>query len=229
MATSTNTARRAIKRRELFSNLAGIGASPASAQACTGASLIPNVALRTHEGKEVRFYEDLVKGRQVIINMMYAHCEEFCPAITTRLVEIHQALAARMGRDLFMYSITLKPQEDDPAALKAFARMHGALLPGWTFLTGDAYDIETLRFALFRHDHIKFDLDPASHTAKLRIINDAINRWVHVPPLASTMTVLQHISWADPPKSFEQQLEDNRKLQLAIDKEHELYGYRKIV
>ena len=88
---------------------------------------------------------------------------------------------------------------------------------------------ETLRFALFRHDHIKFDLDPASHTAKLRIINDAINRWVHVPPLASKMTVLQHISWADPPKSFEQQLEDNRKLQLAIDKEHEQYGYRKIV
>jgi hypothetical protein len=47
-----------IKRRELFSSLAGIGASPASAQACTGASLIPNVALRTHEGQEVRFYDD---------------------------------------------------------------------------------------------------------------------------------------------------------------------------
>jgi hypothetical protein len=101
--------------------------------------------------------------------------------------------------------------------------------PGWTFRTGYAYDIEPLRFALFRHDRIKLDLDPASHTSKLRIINDAINRWRHVPPLASTMTVLQHISWADPPKSFEQQLEDNRKLQLAIDKEHERYGYRKIV
>jgi hypothetical protein len=47
--------------------------------------------------------------------------------------------------------------------------------------------------------------------------------------MASKMTVLQHIAWADPPKSFEQRLEDNRKLQLAIDKEHELYGYRKIV
>jgi protein SCO1 len=218
-----------IKRRELFSSFAGIGASPAAAQACTGSQLIPNVLLRTHEGKEVRFYEDLVRGRQVLINMMYAHCEAFCPAITTRLVEVHQALASRMGRDLFMYSITLKPQEDDPAALKSFARMHGALLPGWTFLTGDAHDIETLRFALFRHNHIKLDLDPASHTGKLRIINDATNRWVHVAPLASMYTVLQHISWADPPKSFEQQLEDNRKLQLAIDKEHALYGYRKIV
>jgi protein SCO1 len=218
-----------IKRRELFSSFAGIGASPANAQVCSGADLIPNVPLLTHEGKEVRFYDDLVRGKQVVINMMYASCDGYCPAITSRLVEIHQALAMRMGRDLFLHSITLKPREDDPAALKAFARMHGALLPGWTFLTGDAHDIDTLRFALFRHNHIKLDLDPDTHTSKLRIINDAINRWTHVAPLASTMTVLQHISWADPPKSFEQQLEDNRKLQLAIDKEHALYGYRKIV
>jgi protein SCO1/2 len=213
-----------IKRRELFSSFAGIGASPANAHVCSGADLIPNVPLLTHEGKEVRFYDDLVRGKQVVINMMYASCDGYCPAITRRLVEIHQALAMRMGRDLFLHSITLKPREDD-----AFARMHGALLPGWTFLTGDAHDIDTLRFALFRHNHIKLDLDPDTHTSKLRIINDAINRWTHVAPLASTMTVLQHISWADPPKSFEQRLEDNRKLQRAIDKERELYGYRKIV
>jgi protein SCO1 len=218
-----------IKRRELFSSFAGIGASPAGAQVCTGADVIPNVRLLTHEGKEVRFYEDLVKGRQVIVNMMYATCDGVCPAITSRLVEVHRELAPRMGRDLFMYSITLKPHEDDAPALKAFAKMHGALLPGWTFLTGDAYDIDTLRFALFRHNHIKFDLDLASHTSKLRIINDAINRWTHVAPLASKMTVLQHISWADPPKSFEERLEDNRKLQRAIDKERAQYGYRKIV
>jgi protein SCO1/2 len=160
---------------------------------------------------------------------MYANCKGFCPAITSRLVEIHQELAPRMGRDLFMYSITLKPQEDDPAALKGFAEMHGALLPGWTFLTGDAYDIDTLRFALFRHDHIKIDLDPDAHAGKLRIINDAINRWVHVAPLASKMTVLQHIAWADPPKTWQQREEDNRRLQEQIRKEVAQYGYRKVV
>jgi protein SCO1/2 len=218
-----------MNRRELFSDMAGIGAHPAMARACSGADVIPNVPLRTHENVEVRFYDDLVKGRQVLINMMYASCERYCPAITTRLVEIHNALAKRMGRDLFMYSITIKPAEDNPAALKAFAAMHGALLPGWTFLTGDAYDIETLRFALFRHNHIKLDLDPQGHTGKLRIINDAINRWVHVAPLASKATVLQHISWADPPKTLEQRLEDNRRLQQQISQEVEQYGYRKVI
>jgi protein SCO1 len=218
-----------MNRRELFANIDGIGAHAAMARACSGADIIPNVALRTHENVEVRFYDDLVKGRQVLINMMYASCEGFCPAITTRLVEIHRVLAQRMGRDLFMYSITLKPDEDDPAALKAFASMHGALLPGWTFLTGDAYDIDTLRFALFRHNHIKLDLDPQTHTGKLRIINDAINRWAHVAPLASKATVLQHISWADPPKTLQQRLEDNRRLQQAISEEVEQYGYRKVI
>jgi protein SCO1/2 len=214
-----------MKRRELFSGSIGECASPAHA----GAQLIPNVALRTQDNVPVRFYDDLVKGKQVIINMMYAHCEGFCPLITARLVEVHRALAARMGQNLFICSITLKPEVDDPAALKAFAKEQRALLPGWQFLTGDAYDIETLRFALFRHDHIKIDLDLESHAARLRIINDAIGRWLHVAPMASLPTVLQHISWADPPRSAEQRRADNRRLQEQIDHEVQHYGYRKVI
>jgi protein SCO1 len=217
-----------MKRRELFT-IAGDTACVANTGSCGGAELIPNVTLRTHEGAQVKFYDDLVKGRQVVINMMYATCEGQCPAITARLVEVHRALADRMGRDLFMYSITLKPETDDPAALAAFAEMHGALLPGWKFLTGDPFDIETLRFALFRHNHIKFDLDLDGHAGRLRIINDAINRWVNVTPFASKATVLQHISWANPPKTPEQRLRDNLELQEKIEREVALYGYRKVI
>jgi protein SCO1/2 len=217
-----------MKRRALFAEFAGLGVCGPETTECAS-DRIPNALLTTHEGKQARFYDDLIAGKQVIINMMYTNCTGYCPAITTRLVEIHAALGARMGRDLFMYSITLKPHEDDAATLRAFADMHGALLPGWSFLTGSAYDIETLRYALFRHGHIGIDLDLDVHTGRLRIINDAINRWVHVAPLASKATVLQHISWADPPKSFEQRVEENRRLQEAIDKEVEQFGYRKII
>jgi protein SCO1 len=215
-----------MNRRELFTAATGTNAC---APMCVGAQLIPNVLLRTHEGAQVRFYDDLVKGKQVLINMMYVTCEGACPAVTTRLVDIHRELAHRMGKDLFMYSITLKPEEDGPAALKAYAEMHGALLPGWTFLTGDPFDIQTLRFALFRHDHIKFDLDLNGHTGKLRIINDAINRWLHVPPLLPKESVLKRIAWADPPKGLAQRLRANEQLQREIDKEMKLYGYRKVI
>ena len=34
----------------------------------------PNVLLTTHDGREVRFYDDLVKGKKVLINFMYTQC-----------------------------------------------------------------------------------------------------------------------------------------------------------
>lgn len=217
-----------MKRRELFTASGG-NACIQTAKSCGGSELLPNVTLRTQDDVKVKFYDDLVKNKQVVINMMYASCEGQCPAITSRLVEIHHALESRMGRDLFMYSISLKPEQDDPAALKAYAEMHGALLPGWSFLTGDPYDIDSLRFALFRHDHILFDTSIDGHAGQLRIINDATNRWLHVQPLASKYTVLQRISWADPPKSPEQLRRDNERLQKQIDSEVAKYGYRKII
>jgi hypothetical protein len=38
------------------------------------AERFPNVPLQTHEGKTVRFYDDLIKGKIVGINFMYATC-----------------------------------------------------------------------------------------------------------------------------------------------------------
>ncbi len=36
----------------------------------------PDVVLKTHEGRNVRFYEDLIKDKIVMINFMYATCTE---------------------------------------------------------------------------------------------------------------------------------------------------------
>ena len=35
----------------------------------------PNTRLTTHENKKVRFYDDLVKGKCVLINFMYTRCD----------------------------------------------------------------------------------------------------------------------------------------------------------
>ncbi|HEX8186225.1 MAG TPA: SCO family protein [Blastocatellia bacterium] len=218
-----------MSRRALFTRFASVKPPDEPRVVSPGPAIFTNALLRTHENKEVRFYDDLIKGKQVLINLMYATCEGFCPTITSKLVKVHETLRDRMGKDLFMYSISIKPEEDDPMALKHFAQMHRALLPGWTFLTGDPYDIETIRFRLFRMDHIAIDTDLNSHTSSLRIINDATNRWVEVNPLASMQTILQHISWADPAKSLKQRLEENKALQEKIDKEVKMYGYRRTV
>jgi protein SCO1 len=222
-----------MHRRNLFTNFTSDNPAERKSPftphpASRGAKRFTNALLRTHENQEVRFYDDLIKGRQAIINMMYATCEGACPVVTSKLIKVHKTHKDRMGKDLFMYSITLKPEQDDPAALKKFAEMHGAAnLPGWTFLTGDPYDIETIRFRLFRMNHINFDLDLDFHASILRIVNDAANIWTHVNPDASMFTVLQHISWADPPKSFEERLKENKATQERIDREVKQYGYRR--
>jgi protein SCO1 len=188
-----------------------------------------NATLRTHEDKPVRVYDDLIKGKTSLINLMYATCEGNCPVVTSNLLRVYEKLKPRMGKDLFIYSITAKPEDDDPAALKEYAQMHRALLPGWTFLTGDPYDIETLRFRLFRWDHILFDTDISLHTGMVRIVNDNTRRWTHTNPLASMNFILWCIAQADPPKTFKEQVEANKKLQEQIDKEVKMYGYRKTV
>ena len=90
-----------MKRRELFTGLGQTSASVCKPGIRRMANLIPNVLFRTQDNKEVRFYEDIIKDKQVIVMMMYASCETFCPAATKRMVELHhQVLGRRMGKNL---------------------------------------------------------------------------------------------------------------------------------
>ena len=64
------------------------------------------------EGRKLKFYDDLVKDKIVIFNMFYAQCEGICTPITRNLVRLQNILGDRVGKDIFMYSFTLKPKED---------------------------------------------------------------------------------------------------------------------
>ncbi len=86
----------------------------------------PNVVLTTHEGRKVRFYDDLIENKIVVINFMYVKCEEVCPGITANLVKLQKLLGSRLGRDIFMYSFTLKPEQDSPQVLRRYAEAYHA-------------------------------------------------------------------------------------------------------
>jgi len=160
----------------------------------------PNVVLRTHENKRVRFYDDLIKNKIVAINFMYAHCEGVCPRITSNLVKVQKLLVPRVGHDIFMYSITLKPEQDTPRALKQYARMHGAG-PGWLFLTGNPGDIELLRRKLgFTDPDPAVDRDKENHIGNVRYGNEALQLWGACPGLATAKSIAKSISWVDWPK-----------------------------
>ena len=112
-----------------------------------GASYFPNLPMVTQDGQTVRLYDDLIKDKIVLINFIYASCKEVCPLVTARMAQVQKALGDRIGRDIFLYSISLDPEHDTPAVLKKYAQAFHAG-PGWLFLTGKPEDIAVARYKL---------------------------------------------------------------------------------
>jgi protein SCO1/2 len=158
----------------------------------------PNVRLTNHEGKKVLFYDDLIKDKIVVINFMYAKCEGICPGITTNLVRVQKLLSDRVGRDIFMYSFSLKPREDTQEKMAAYAKMH-KVGPGWQFLTGDPADLELLRRKLgFTNPDPAQDADSTQHIGNVRYGNEPLERWGSCPGMANAKFIAETIGWLDP-------------------------------
>jgi len=161
----------------------------------------PNVTLRTQDDKPVRFYDDLVKDKVVTINFFFAKCEEICPLVMANLARVQKLLGDKVGRDLFMISISLKPEQDTPDKLKAYAAMHGAQ-PGWTFLTGQPADVERLRRSLgFTNPDTKLDQDVNQHIGNVRYGNEPLMLWGACPGQASPEWIAESISWMIQPEA----------------------------
>jgi protein SCO1 len=163
-----------------------------------GPEYFPNVALRTHEGKEVRFYDDLIKDKVVLINFMYARCEGICPGNTANLRKVQKLLGEVVGREVFMYSITLRPEEDSPEVLATYAAAHG-VGPGWQFLTGTPEDIELLRQKLgFTDPDPVLDQDNASHVGVVLYGSEPHQQWAACPGMAEPAVLAEQVLWMVP-------------------------------
>lgn len=163
-----------------------------------GVEYFTNVELTNHNGEKVKFYDDLIKNKFVVINMMYAQCSEgICPISTHNMRQVQKALGDRVGRDIHMYSITLLPDFDTPQVLKKYAT-DNKVGPGWQFLTGKFADIEIVRRKLGFYDiDPKVDADRTQHAGVVRIGNDAYDNWMMAPTIGSHESILQVIRHAD--------------------------------
>lgn len=163
----------------------------------------PNVVLTTHEGKKVRFYDDLMKDKIVILNFMYAKCEGICPGTTANLVKLQKLLGDRVGKDIFMYSITLKPEQDTPEVLGRYAKAYKTK-PGWLFLTGDPGDVELLRQSLgFIDRDPARDANKSNHIGMLRYGNEPLMLWAGCPGMMQPSKIAHVIGLVDWPKAAE--------------------------
>lgn len=159
------------------------------------AEYFPNVKLKTQDNETVRLYDDLLKGKSVLINFFYANCKDgVCPVTTENLVKFQKLVGDRCGRDMFMYSFSLAPEQDTPARLKHYQGMHGAG-PGWLFLTGSPRDLELCRIRFgFTDPDPELDRAKTQHTNVVLLGNEPNERWMATPALTNPEFMLNQMS-----------------------------------
>jgi len=141
-----------------------------------GAEYFPNVALTTQHGTEVHFYDDLIKGKAVVISLVYTRCTASCPLETAKLAQVQRLLGDRVGKDVFFYSISIDPEHDTPEALEAYARRFH-VGPGWLFLTGKRDDIQLLSKKLGLSSLIDA-VSRDGHQPALMVGNEPTGEWM---------------------------------------------------
>ena len=158
-----------------------------------GEAWFTNADVFAHDGRMFRFYDDLLKGKIVLINFFFALCGDICPTVVQNLSNVKDLLGGRLGKDIFMYSISLQPELDTPELLASYARAYGAG-SGWLLLTGKPYDIEVLRHRLgFVDSDPRVDADLTQHLGAIRIGNEAMHRWTMASALASPTAIVQAV------------------------------------
>lgn len=132
---------------------------------------IPDVTVYDQNGKRLKFHTDLVKDKTVAINFIFTTCTTICPPLTATFRRVQQELGERVGHGVNLISVSVDSTTDTPERLKDFALKFKAD-SGWTFVTGDKVEIDTLLKALGAAVANKND-----HTPMILIGNDSASYW----------------------------------------------------
>lgn len=207
MNTTSNTSK-PVARRALFGALlAGGGAAGLATATVAGASQptptptevsrqrlrqqrSPNELLVDHNGRSVRFYDDVLKDRKVVVNVMYTVCSNICTPNTRNLMEARRLLGAE-GKDLHFVSMSLTPLNDPPEALRAYKKLHG-IGEDWTFLTGKMEHVERVQKAMGFISPRDTD-DLLSHSGMARLCDERNLRWTHLNTMLSGAAIARMI------------------------------------
>jgi cytochrome oxidase Cu insertion factor (SCO1/SenC/PrrC family) len=151
---------------------------------------IPDVELLDQDGRKVRFYTDLVKGKTVAVNFIFTTCTTICPPLGATFARVQKELGERAGREVHLISISVDPATDTPERMKAWgAKFHAG--PGWTFLTGPKPQVDEVLRSLGAST-----ASPSDHTPTVLVGNDATGQWTRAYGLARPAVLVDLIDKA---------------------------------
>jgi protein SCO1/2 len=121
------------------------------------------------DGKERRFYTDLMEGKVVVMASFHADCNSIGPPMMATLRKIQQNLEGR-AKEFNIIALSVDPT-DTPAKAKVFAEKFKAG-PGWYFVTGQKPNMDVVLKKLGMYVENKED-----HTSVLIIGNVKTGLW----------------------------------------------------
>ena len=127
--------------------------------AASSSKYFPNHVLLTQDNQPVRFYEEMLKGKVVLINFMFTTCTGVCSPMTANMAKVQGYLGERVGREVRMLSISVDPTRH-AEALKAYAEKHKG--GGWYFLTQEETGVGAVQAR-------RYTADKAAHSGVLII------------------------------------------------------------
>jgi protein SCO1/2 len=152
-------------------------------------SALPEFVVLDQDGRRVRFYTDLIKGKVVVLSFFYTDCSFVCDGQGRNFAKLQSLLGDRLGRDIFLISVTRTPLADTPKKLKAWGRRF-RLRAGWTLVTGKTPDIARL-LATFAGDNLGAQ---EMHSAPILIGNDVTGLWLNSSGLSAPEELLKLIN-----------------------------------
>jgi protein SCO1/2 len=117
----------------------------------TASYTIPDVKLLDADGAKVSLPIRLA-DRPVILNFIFTSCGAVCPVMSRIFSQVQDALGPERDK-VRMVSISIDPEQDTPAVLKAYADKYGAGSQ-WDMLTGSLSDSISVQraFNVYRSD-----------------------------------------------------------------------------
>jgi protein SCO1 len=153
--------------------------------------VLDELHLLDQDGKPWRLYEDLIRGRIVVINFIFTGCVTVCPPQTALLRQFRKQLDAD-SRDVLLLSLTVDPLHDQPQQLREFASRYNISLGAehnWLMLTGSMRDMAQVLTAFDANS-----ISPSEHPALLWVGNEPRQRWTRSSSLNSAQTLLRLIN-----------------------------------
>ncbi|MBV8283629.1 MAG: SCO family protein [Candidatus Eremiobacteraeota bacterium] len=144
---------------------------------------LPDVPLVDQDGRTVGFATELVGRRVAAVEFVFTRCTTTCPVLGLQFQRLQRLLGDRLGTDFALISISVDPQFDTPALMKAWGERFGAK-PGWILATGPKPEVDRLLKALG-----SFSADRANHQNTILVIDGATGAALRVDGTATPATV----------------------------------------